>query len=63
MEKKNKVVSKRLEKQLKKLICNGQLEEVAKQLEPIAREGNPNAQYQLGKLLFDRKSRSHSSVG
>lgn len=32
---------------------NGQLEEAAIQLEPVAQEGNHNAQYQLGKLLFD----------
>ena len=53
MEKKSNVVSKRQQKQLKELIRNGQLEEAAIRLEPIAREGNPNAQYQLGKLLFD----------
>ena len=53
MEKKNKVVSKRLQKQLKTLIRSGQLEEAAIQLEPIAQDGNPNVQYQLGKLLFD----------
>ena len=53
MEKKSKVVSKRLQKHLKELIRNGQLEEAAIQLESIAQEGNHNAQYQLGKLLFD----------
>lgn len=53
MEKKSKVVSKRLQKHLKELIRNGQLEEAAIQLEPVAQEGNHNAQYQLGKLLFD----------
>ena len=53
MEKKNKVASKRLEKQLKKLIHDGMLEEAAEQLEPIARAGNPDAQYRLGELLFD----------
>lgn len=53
MEKKSNVVSKRQQKQLKELIRNGQLEEAAIRLEPIAREGNPNAQYQLGELLFD----------
>lgn len=53
MEKKSNVVSKRQQKQLKELIRNGQLEEAAIRLEPIAQEGNPNAQYQLGKLLFD----------
>ena len=53
MKKKNKVVSKRLQKQLKTLIRSGQLEEAAIQLEPIAQDGNPNVQYQLGKLLFD----------
>ena len=53
MEKKNRVVSKRLQKQLKELIRNGQLEEAAIRLEPIAKVGNPNAQYQLGQLLFD----------
>lgn len=53
MEKKSKVVSKRLQKHLKELMRNGQLEEAAIQLESIAQEGNHNAQYQLGKLLFD----------
>ena len=53
MEKKSKVIIKRLQKHLKELIRNGQLEEAAIQLEPIAQEGNHNAQYQLGKLLFD----------
>jgi len=53
MEKKNRMVSKRLQKQLKELIRNGQLEEAAIRLEPIAKVGNPNAQYQLGQLLFD----------
>lgn len=53
MEEKNKVVSKRLQKQLKDLIRNGQLEEAALRLEPFAKVGNPNAQYQLGELLFD----------
>lgn len=53
MEKKSKVVSKRLQKHLKELIRNGQLKEAAIQLESIAQEGNHNAQYQLGKLLFD----------
>lgn len=53
MEKKNRVVSKRLQKQLEKLTRNGRFEEAVKLLEPIAQEGNPNAQHQLGKLLFD----------
>lgn len=53
MERKNKVVSKRLQKQLKKLARNGQSEEAVKLLEPIAQGGNPNAQYQLGQQLFD----------
>ena len=53
MERKNKVISKRLQKQLKELIRSGQLEEAALRLEPVSREGNPNAQYQLGQLLFD----------
>lgn len=53
MEKSTKVVSKRLQKQLKKLARNGHSEEAVKLLEPIAQEGNPNAQYQLGQLLFD----------
>ncbi len=53
MEKKSNVVSKRLRKQLKKLARNGHSEEAVKLLEPIAQEGNPNAQYQLGQLLFD----------
>ena len=53
MERRNKVVSKRLQKQLKELIRSGQLEEAALRLEPFAKVGNPNAQYQLGQLLFD----------
>lgn len=53
MEKKRKLVSKRLQKHLKELMRNGQLEEAAIQLEPVAQECNHNAQYQLGKLLFD----------
>lgn len=53
MEKKNKVVSQRLQKQLMKLTRNGQSEEAVKLLEPIAQGGNPNAQYQLGQLLFN----------
>lgn len=52
MEKKRKLVSKRLQKHLKELMRNGQLEEAAIQLEPVAQEGNHNAQYQLGKLLL-----------
>lgn len=36
MEKKNKVVSQRLQKQLMKLTRNGQSEEAVKLLEPIA---------------------------
>lgn len=64
MEKKSNVVSKRQQKQLKELIRNGQLEEAAIQLEPIAREGNPNAQYQLGELLFDimRDKREYTGI-
>ena len=42
MERKNKVVSKRLQKQLKELIRNGQLEEAAIRLEPIAPMHNIN---------------------
>lgn len=64
MKKQSKVVSKRLQKQLKELIRNGQLEEAAVQLEPIAKVGNPNAQYQLGKLLFDimRDKRDYTGI-
>ncbi len=64
MEEKNKVVSKRLQKQLKELIRNGQLEEAAIRLEPIAKVGNPNAQYQLGQLLFDimRDKRDYTGI-
>ena len=64
MERKNKVVSKRLQKQLKELIRNGQLEEAAIRLEPIAKVGNPNAQYQLGELLFDimRDKRDYTGI-
>lgn len=53
MEKKNKVVSQRLQKQLMKLTRNGQSEKAVKLLEPIAQGGNPYAQYQLGQLLFN----------
>lgn len=34
-------------------MCNGRFEESAIQLESTAQEGNPNAQHQLGQLLFD----------
>lgn len=64
MEKKSKVVSKRLQKHLKELIRNGQLEEAAIQLEPIAQEGNHNAQYRLGELLFDimREKKDYTGI-
>lgn len=64
MEEKNKVVSKRLQKQLKELIRNGQLEKAAIRLEPIAKVGNPNAQYQLVQLLFDimRDKRDYTGI-
>lgn len=54
MEKKSKVVSKRLQKQLDELISNRQYDEAIRLLEPIAHKGNADAQYKLGKLLYDK---------
>ena len=53
MKKKN-TLSKRLEKQLNELISNRQYNEAIQLLEPIARKGNADAQYKLGKLLYGK---------
>ena len=52
MEKKSKVVSKRLQKQLDKLVNSRRYDEAIQVLEPIARKGNADAQYKMGKLLY-----------
>lgn len=52
MEKRNKVVSKRLQKQLNGLIRNKRYGDTIKLLEPIAQKGNADAQYKMGKLLY-----------
>ena len=52
MEKKNRVVSKRLQKQLDKLLSDKRYDEAEQLLKPIARKGNADAQYQMGKLLY-----------
>lgn len=54
MEKKNNVVSKRLQKQLNELVNNRQYDEAIQLLEPIARKGNADAQYKMGKLLYKK---------
>ena len=54
MEKKSKVVNKRLQKQLNELVSNRQFDEAIQLLEPIARKGNADAQYKLGKLLYGK---------
>lgn len=43
MEKKNNVVSKRLQKQLNELVSNRQYDEAIRLLEPVARKGNADA--------------------
>lgn len=52
MEKKNRVISKRLQKRLKELVYDNQYDEAAKILEPLARKGHAEAQYKLGKLFY-----------
>lgn len=54
MEKKSKVVSKRLQKQLNGLVSNRQYDEAIQLLEPIARKGNADAQYKMGRLLYKK---------
>lgn len=54
MEKNNKVVSKRLQKQLNELVSNRQYDEAIQLLEPIARKGNADAQYKMGRLLYKK---------
>ena len=54
MEKKNNVVSKRLQKQLNELVSNRQYDEAIRLLEPVARKGNADAQYKMGKLLYKK---------
>lgn len=54
MEKKSKVVSKRLQKQLNELVSNRQYDEAIQLLEPIARKGNADAQYKMGRLLYKK---------
>lgn len=54
MEKRNKVISKHLQKRLNELVRNKQYDEAAKLLEPIARKGNADTQYKMGKLLYYR---------
>ena len=51
MEKKSKVVSKRLRKQLDELERGKRYDEATQLLEPIARRGNADAQYEMGELL------------
>lgn len=52
MEKKSKVVSKRLQKGLDKLLSDKRYNEAEQLLEPIAQKGNADAQYKMGKLLY-----------
>ena len=52
MEKRNKVISKRLQKQLNELVSNRRYDEAEQLLEPIARNGNADAQYKMGKLFY-----------
>ena len=54
MEKKSKVVSKRLRKQLDELERSKRYDEAAQLLEPIARRGNADAQYEMGELLYHK---------
>lgn len=54
MEKKNNVVSKRLQKQLNELVSNRQYDEAIRLLEPVARKGNADTQYKMGKLLYKK---------
>lgn len=54
MEKRNNVVSKCLQKQLNELVSNRQYDEAIRLLEPVARKGNADAQYKMGKLLYKK---------
>ena len=54
MEKKSKVVSKRLRKQLDELERSKRYDEATQLLEPIARRGNADAQYEIGELLYHK---------
>ena len=54
MEKKSNVVSKRLRKQLDELERSKRYDEAAQLLEPIARRGNADAQYEMGELLYHK---------
>lgn len=48
------MVSKRLQKQLNELVSNRQYDEAIQLLEPIARKGNADAQYKMGRLLYKK---------
>lgn len=52
MEKRNKVISKYLQKQLNELVRNKQYDEAAKLLETIAQKRNADTQYKMGKQLY-----------
>ena len=54
MEKKSKVVSKRLRKQLDELERSKRYDDATQLLEPIARRGNADAQYEMGELLYHK---------
>lgn len=54
MEKKSNVVSKRLRKQLDELERSKRYDEAVQLLEPIARRGNADAQYEMGELLYHK---------
>lgn len=54
MEKKSKVVSKRLRKQLDELERSKRYDEATQLLGPIARRGNADAQYEMGELLYHK---------
>ena len=54
MEKKSKVGSKRLRKQLDELERGKRYDEATQLLEPIARRGNADAQYEMGELLYHK---------
>ena len=54
MEKRNNVVSKCLQKQLNELVSNRQYDEAIRLLEPVARKGNADAQYKMGKLFYKK---------
>lgn len=47
------------------LVCQGNWAEACRRLEPFARQGNANAQYELGKLLFDlmEEKQDYSDIG